>query len=340
VVVKSNKMEANNARQDTLELTDSDEENESHSDELSALRREPSVTFPRGFNSKENLSETPKLGGLTVSSSFADIDANNSEEAKEEDESARRWSMDGLQRQTPTVLPRRGGLSSAFSEIDLASSTEKPPRVPSAAHRVSQEFEEELDRLRDKFDMNEVPSPTLHFKTGEVINVGTDSPPVAFYAYAQSPASASNKHATSLSPRVREGTFLGSSPRSLGTSPGSFTRGGIMGRSGPKPLPNPTLNEPLRREIGFNGSGFKNARERYYELVVKFLSERFQHEDDYDNTWISLRSKSKPSLFKLCKKPLTMGESYQEFFLDHADVFELSEDKRHVRLIRPSRERY
>ena len=108
--------------------------------------------------------------------------------------------MDGLQRQTPTVLPRRGGLSSAFSEIDLASSTEKPPRVPNAAHRVSQEFEEELDRLRDKFDMNEVPSPTLHFKTGEVINAGTDSPPVAFYAYAQSPASASNKHATSLSP--------------------------------------------------------------------------------------------------------------------------------------------
>ena len=138
-------MEANNTRQDALELTDSDEENESHSDELSALRREPSVTFPRGFNSKENLSGTPKLGGLTISSSFADVDANNSEEAKEEDESARRWSMDGLQRQTPTVLPRRGGLSSAFSEIDLASSTEKPPRVPNAAHRVSQEFEEELD---------------------------------------------------------------------------------------------------------------------------------------------------------------------------------------------------
>ena len=58
MVVKRNKMEANNTRQDALELTDSDEENESHSDELSALRREPSVTFPRGFNSKENLSGT------------------------------------------------------------------------------------------------------------------------------------------------------------------------------------------------------------------------------------------------------------------------------------------
>jgi len=136
---------------------------------------------------------------------------------------------------------------------------------------------------------------------------------------------------------VREGIFLGSSPRSLGTSPGSFTRGGIMGRSGPKPLPtssSPNFHEPLRREIGFDGAGFKNARERYFEQVTKFLSERFQHEDDYENTWISLRSKSEPSLFKLCKKPLTMGESYQEFFVDHADVFELSEDERHVRLIR------
>ena len=246
--------------------------------------------------------------------------------------------MDEFRRPSSISSPRRGGLSSAFSAIDLASSTEKPPRAPNA-HRVSQEFEEEIDRLRDKFDVNDTSafSPAFQFKTGEVINVGADSPPVAFYAYAQSPASTSSKHAASVSPRVREGTFLGSSPRSLGTSPGSFTRGGIMGRSGPKPLPtssSPNFHEPLRREIGFDGAGFKNARERYFEQVTKFLSERFQHEDDYENTWISLRSKSEPSLFKLCKKPLTMGESYQEFFVDHADVFELSEDERHVRLIR------
>ena len=56
--------------------------------------------------------------------------------------------MDELQRQTPTVLPRRGGLSSAFSEIDLASSTEKPPRVPSVAHRVSQEADVGAHRER------------------------------------------------------------------------------------------------------------------------------------------------------------------------------------------------
>ena len=246
--------------------------------------------------------------------------------------------MDEFRRPASISSLRRGGLSSAFSAIDLASSTEKPPRAPNA-HRVSQEFEEEIDGLRDKFDVNDTSafSPAFHFKTGEVINAGADSPPVAFYAYAQSPASTSSKHAASVSPRVREGTFLGSSPRSLGTSPGSFTRGGIMGRSGPKPLPtssSPNFHEPLRREIGFDGAGFKNARERYLEQVTKFLSERFQHEDDYENTWISLRSKSEPSLFKLCKKPLTMGESYQEFFVDHADVFELSEDERHVRLIR------
>jgi hypothetical protein len=322
---------------------DGGEENEDgHGDQLSALRREPSVTFPRGFSSKEDLEiGTPKLGGLMSSGGvFANADDATNDVGEEdlEDECARRRSMDEFRRPASISSLRRGGLSSAFSAIDLASSTEKPPRAPNA-HRVSQEFEEEIDRLRDKFDVNDTSafSPAFHFKTGEVINAGADSPPVAFYAYAQSPASTSSKHAASVSPRVREGTFLGSSPRSLGTSPGSFTRGGIMGRSGPKPLPtssSPNFHEPLRREIGFDGAGFKNARERYFEQVTKFLSERFQHEDDYENTWISLRSKSEPSLFKLCKKPLTMGESYQEFFVDHADVFELSEDERHVRLIR------
>ena len=38
------------------ESVGNDEENEDgHSDQLSALRREPSVTFPRGFSSKEDL---------------------------------------------------------------------------------------------------------------------------------------------------------------------------------------------------------------------------------------------------------------------------------------------
>ena len=330
----------------SFELSDeSAGEEDGHGDQLSALRREPSVTFPRGFSSKEDLEiGTPKLGGMMSSGGggFGDAEderKGNEEEEEEEDESGRRKSMDEFQRPPSMMSPRRGGLSSAFSAIDLASSTEKPPLAPHAAHRVSQEFEEEIDKLRDKFDVNDTSafSPAFQFKTGDLINAGTDSPPVAFYAYAQSPASMSSKHARSVSPRVREGTFLGSSPRSLGTSPGSFTRGGIMGRSGPKPLPtssSPNFHEPMRREIGFDGAGFKNARERYFEQVAKFLSERFQLEDDYDNTWISLRSKSKPSLFKLCKKPLTMGESYQEFFLDHADVFELSEDERYVRLIR------
>ena len=112
--------------------------------------------------------------------------------------------MDEFRRPASISSPRRGGLSSAFIAIDLASSTDKPPRAPNA-QRVSQEFEEEIDRLRDKFDVNDTSafSPAFQFKTGEVINVGADSPPVAFYAYAQSPASTSSKHAASVSPRVR-----------------------------------------------------------------------------------------------------------------------------------------
>ena len=45
-------------------------------DQLSALRREPSVTFPRGFSSKEDLEiGTPKLGGMMSSGGvFANVD--------------------------------------------------------------------------------------------------------------------------------------------------------------------------------------------------------------------------------------------------------------------------
>jgi len=37
------------------ESSDGEENEDGHGDQLSALKREPSVTFPRGFSSKEDL---------------------------------------------------------------------------------------------------------------------------------------------------------------------------------------------------------------------------------------------------------------------------------------------
>jgi len=285
--------------------------------------RDSSVTF---FTGNEN--EREMLVGTPRTNFRADEEGGEEEEG---DNDNRRKSLDGYERSKSFDKPRRGGgLSAAFSDFDLtASSIEKPPRVP------PKEFLEEVDTLRDKFD-TDIQLP----ETGQLLkyaDAGAESPPVAFYAYSQSPRF-HHSVGGSPSPRVHEGTFLGSSPRSLGTSPGSYHRGGIMGRSGPKPLsfsasPNGG-SEAIKQIIGFDGAGFKNARERYFEECTKFLQDRFSSEEDYENTWISLRSKSKPSLFGLCKKPLTMKESYQEFFLDHLDVFELSRDERYVRLIK------
>ena len=108
----------------SFELSDeSAGEEDGHGDQLSALRREPSVTFPRGFSSKEDLEiGTPKLGGMMSSGGGGFGDAEDerkgNEEEEEEDESARRKSMDEFQRPPSMTLPRRGGLSSAFSAID------------------------------------------------------------------------------------------------------------------------------------------------------------------------------------------------------------------------------
>ena len=53
----------------SFELSDeSAGEEDGNGDQLSALRRESSVTFPRGFSSKEDLEiGTPKLGGMMSS---------------------------------------------------------------------------------------------------------------------------------------------------------------------------------------------------------------------------------------------------------------------------------
>ena len=79
----------------SFELSDeSAGEEDGHGDQLSALRREPSVTFPRGFSSKEDLEiGTPKLGGMMSSGggTFGDAEderKGNEEEEEEEEEEA------------------------------------------------------------------------------------------------------------------------------------------------------------------------------------------------------------------------------------------------------------
>jgi hypothetical protein len=78
-------------------------------DQLSALRREPSVTFPRGFSSKEDLEiGTPKLGGLMSSGGvFANADDATNDVGEEdlEDECARRRSMDEFRRPASISSP-------------------------------------------------------------------------------------------------------------------------------------------------------------------------------------------------------------------------------------------
>ena len=281
-----------------------------------ALRREPSVTFPRGFSSKEDLEiGTPKLGGMMSSGGvFANVDDATNDVGEEdlEEESARRRSMDEFRRPASISSPRRGGLSSAFIAIDLASSTEKPPRAPNA-HRVSQEFEEEIDRLRDKFDVSDTSafSPAFQFKTGEVINVGADSPPVAFYAYAQSPASTSSKHAASVSPRVREGTFLGSSPRSLGTSPEASLEVASweeVVRNRYQPLLLQTFTNRSEEKSGSMEPDSKTLASAISNKSAKFTLERFQPPKIcYENTWISFTLEIRTEFIQVVQKTFDDG---------------------------------
>ena len=92
----------------SFELSDeSAGEEDGHGDQLSALRREPSVTFPRGFSSKEDLEiGTPKLGGMMSSGGggFGDAEderkGNEEEEEEEEDESGSKMGLDATNKWT------------------------------------------------------------------------------------------------------------------------------------------------------------------------------------------------------------------------------------------------
>lgn len=134
------------------------------------------------------------------------------------------------------------------------------------------------------------------------------SPPVAVYSYATSAGS------------NRTSTLSGKPPR------GAFKPGSSL------PPPRAGFGDRAAREstsqlspaIKFTGSAFRSARDEYLDKVIEFLRKEGGEE------WVSIKSKSGVS--GRCRKPVTMPESYLEFFDTHRDKFEINGDMSKVRL--------
>ena len=75
---------------------------------------------------------------------------------------------------------------------------------------------------------------------------------------------------------------------------------------------------------GFNGAGFRGAREVYVSKLHDFLCAKAIE----GAPWVKLLGKD--GVETLCEKPLTVPENYAEFLRDHAWMFELSPDGRYV----------
>ena len=83
---------------------------------------------------------------------------------------------------------------------------------------------------------------------------------------------------------------------------------------------------------GFNGAGFRSAREIYVGKVHEFLCARAA----FGAPWV--RVTGKDSVHALVEKPLTIPENYLQFFKDHAVAFELSPCARYVAAKMPGEE--
>ena len=146
---------------------------------------------------------------------------------------------------------------------------------------------------------------------------------MAFYAYAQSPASTSSKHAASVSPRVREGTFLAAHEK-FSTSP----EASLEVASWEEVVRN--RYQPLLLQTFTNRSEEKSGSMSRIQKRSRALF-RTSHEIPLERSNTSsartpglVYARNPNRVYSSCAKNLTMGESYQEFFVDHADVFELS----------------
>jgi len=133
------------------------------------------------------------------------------------------------------------------------------------------------------------------------------SPPVAVYSYAPSAGSARSMSGNAGKPPRGNSSFKsGSVPHARSGSSFGNRAGGA------KPA------------VKFTGSAFRSARDEYLEKVFDFL---FKEGGD---GWMPIKSKSGVS--GRCRKPVTMPETYLEFFDTHRDKFEINSDRTKVRL--------
>jgi hypothetical protein len=95
------------------------------------------------------------------------------------------------------------------------------------------------------------------------------------------------------------------------------------------PHPVPVKKNPAP---GFNGAGFRSAREIYVGKVHEFLCARAA----FGAPWV--RVTGKDSVHLLVEKPLTIPENYLQFFKDHSVAFELSPCARYVAAKMPGEE--
>ena len=112
---------------------------------------------------------------------------------------------------------------------------------------------------------------------------------------------------------------------SLGSHEPSFTRS----RRARAQHPAPVKKNPAP---GFNGAGFRSAREIYVGKVHEFLCGRAA----FGAPWV--RISGKDSVHAHTEKPLTIPENYLQFFKDHAVAFELSPCARYVAAKMPGEE--
>lgn len=137
------------------------------------------------------------------------------------------------------------------------------------------------------------------------IPASATSPPVAVYSYAPSAGSARSMNGNAGKPPRGNSFKSGSVPHARsGSSFGNRAGGG--------------------KPVKFTGSAFRSARDEYLEKVFDFL---FRERGD---GWMTIKSKSGVS--GRCRKPVTMPETYLEFFDTHRDKFEISPERTKVRL--------
>lgn len=139
------------------------------------------------------------------------------------------------------------------------------------------------------------------------------SPPVAVYSYATSAGTSAH--------RLSSGFGSGKPPRA-GFKPGSLQHSkSSFGDRAARTSMNGT--QPTST-VKFTGAAFRSARDEYLEKVLTFLT------NEHGEEWVPIKSKSGVS--GRCRKPVTMPETYLEFFDTHRDKFEICSEKKKVRL--------